>query len=182
MRHNNISQKTLLSLLIVLLTLSMMPYVRASSSQTSWEAPLPYEDALLNQTLTTYKASTYGEVSLSANLYVLEKNPPGAGQYELQIVAVAVANSRYTMNYDIYYLPDGIEYPQDPNCLTLGDNEAAWVDMGICFEYYGAWYDKVFITSNGFVVLDERAYNDYGGKWTSPTPQSIFPCFSLSFP
>ncbi|MGQ9459628.1 MAG: hypothetical protein ACUVRA_00145 [Candidatus Bathyarchaeaceae archaeon] len=50
----------------------------------------------------------------------------------------------------------------------MGDNEGVWVDIGWKFLYYGGWYDKVFITSNGFVVLDKRAYNDNGGTWTSP--------------
>jgi len=171
--------RILLSSLIILLMLSLMSVSRLqASSQTSWEAPLPYEDARLNQTLTTYTHDDHAEVGLSANLYVLDKDPLGA-EYEFEIAVIGAANTRHTMGYSTFYTPwQSIRF-RNPKTLTLGDNEGAWVDVETetfghyYFFCYGAWYDKVFVTSNGFVVLDERAYNDYGEKWTSPTPQSI---------
>ncbi|MFP3984968.1 MAG: PKD domain-containing protein [Candidatus Bathyarchaeia archaeon] len=166
-------KKIFASLTVILLVLSTMLVLRVqASSQTYWEAPLPHEDALLNQTLTTYKHETHGEVGLSANLYMLEKDYPQPGQYEFAIATVAAANSRYKQGYDTSYTTD-IIYIFNEVTLNLGDNEGVWVEIGWKFLYYGAWYDKVFITSNGFVVLDKRAYNDNGGKWTSPTPKSI---------
>jgi hypothetical protein len=161
--------------LATLLVLSILPTLMLpvyASSKSSWSAALPYEDALLNQTLTTYKHDTHAEVALSANLYVLQKDYPQPGQYEFAIAVVAAANSRYQMGYTASFTSGDIYEPS--NTLSLGDNSGAWVDTGAYgINYYGAWYRKIFISSNGFVVLDQRAYDDGGGKWTSPNPQSI---------
>lgn len=175
-----VSRKIFLLSLITLLALSTMPTsVFTTSSQTSWEAPLPCEDALLNQTLTTYRHDDHVEVGLSANLYVLQKDWPQPGQCELAVAVIAAANSRHTMGYHTFGPSWSPIQIYNPKTLTLGDDEGAWVNVETesfghhYFNYYGSWYNRVFVTSNGFVVLDERAYNDYSGKWTSPTPKSI---------
>jgi len=166
-------KKSSLSLATILLVLSTMLVLRVkASSQTYWEAPLPHEDALLNQTLTTYKHDNYAEVGLSANLYVLQKDYPQPGQYELALAVVVAANSRYNQGYTASYETNAINIWNE-KILTLGDDEGTWVDMGIWFNYYGAWYRKIFVSSNGFAVLDGRAYNDNDVKWTSPTPKAI---------
>ena len=104
-------------------------------------------------------------------MYELDKDPLGA-EYEFDIAVVVAANSRYCQGYGTSRKTDVVDLWNE-KILTLGDDEGAWVDMGIWFNYYGAWYKEVFVSSNGFVVLDGRAYNDSGGKWTRPTPETI---------
>jgi len=172
--------KILLSSLIILLMLPMMSVSRVwASSQTSWEATLPNEDAFLNQTLTTYTNDGYAELGLSANLYVLQKDYPQSGQYELAMAVIGAANTRHTMRYSVMNYPwHQIGFQSGWKTLILGDDEGARIDIETStyathFFHYGGWYEKVFVTSNGFIVLDPKAYNDHGGKWTSPTPTSI---------
>ena len=156
--------------------LSVMPW---SHAQTYWESPLPVQEVTqYDETLVTYESETHAEVALSVNLYQIVKDHPMPPQYDFSIPVVVAANSRRKMGYTASQITTDIIDIWNAKTLTLGDNEGVWVDiewidMPWEFLYYGAWYDKVFITSNGFVTFDERAYNDHGGKWTSPNPASI---------
>ena len=170
-------QKRILSSLMVLLLLGVLfnipVLVPAVQAQTSWGAPLPNQDWTVNQTLVTYKHDICSEVAVSANLYKILKDYPQPGQYEFAIATTVAANSRYNMGYTVSETEVGY-FPRAPDTLSLGDDEGAWIDLGSYeINYYGAHYRYVFVSSNGFVVLDTRAENDYGGKWTSPTPKTI---------
>lgn len=169
------SDRRLSLCLIVILLIPMISIFIGqvhAGSQQQWAAQLPSTDALLNQTLVTYKHDNYAEVGLGANLYVLQKDYPQPGQYEFALAVVAGANSRYAMGYSVTYGQADI-YIFNTQTLTLGDNQGVWINAPDLITYYGAWYDRVFVSSNGFVVLDQRAYDDSGGIWTSPTPKAI---------
>jgi len=175
-RHKNNSHKTLTACLTILLTLSMfsaMPTHVKADTVRSWHGYMPDEDKVIDQTIVAYNHDEHGEVAISANLYEINKDWPQPGQYEFVISVAVAANSRYQMGYTTTYDSGGNILIWGEDYLSLGDNEGAWVDIGFPFLYYGAWYDRAFITSNGFIVLDERAYNDNGGMWTNPDPQSI---------
>ena len=175
-KPKNNPHKTLAVCLTILLTLSMLSaipiHVQAYTPE-SWRGPLPDENQVINKTLGTYHHETYEEFALGANLYKIQKDYPQPGQYEFAISVAAAANSRYQMGYTTSSYDSGDIYIWGEVSLSLNDNEGIWVNIGFPFLYYGAWYDRVFITSNGFIVLDERAYNDNGGMWTNPNPQSI---------
>ena len=150
----------------------MLSMLSACHASTYWERLLPGQDTQYDETLVTYKNDANAEVALSANLYELNKDWPLTGQYEFSVPIVVAANSRRNMEYTASYGTSDV-YIYGAHTLNLGDNEGVWVDIGFPFFFYGAWYTKVFITSNGFVTFDGRAYNDNGGKWTSPNPTSI---------
>jgi hypothetical protein len=173
MIHKRTLELLLLVFSLLLSTLIVHIPKAQASSQTSWSALLPYEDARLNQTLTTYKHDTYAEATLSANLWEIDKDKPETGKYEVPIVVVAAANTRYKLGYNTRTGSGAIYPPTLPKTLTLGDNEGAWVsfDSGDAITFYGATYNKLFVTSNGLIILDPRAEN--GGVWTSPYPVSI---------
>jgi len=168
-------------LLIILAPLLVIPFeVHASaSSQSDWEGAFPAVSASLNQTLLSTSHDDYAEVSLSANLDSFEVNSPGTGQYQFNMAVSAAANTRRKSDYTISRQSGWDITIYNPHTITLGPNSGCWLDLMSIFAhafvigYYGATYRKVFITSNGFLVLDPRATNDGGGKWTSPTPTSI---------
>ena len=157
--------------------LSLMPWSHAS--QTYWQSTFPDQKVTqYNKTLHTYDTETHAEAALSVELYQLVKDHPAPPQYDFSIPVVVAANSRRKMGYTVF--EEAIDFIDIGNAktVTLGDNGGVWVDieelgMPWSFLHYGHRYDKVFITSNGFISFDNRSYNDNGGQWTSPNPASI---------
>jgi len=155
----------------------MIPWGHA---QEYWEVELPEEDTYYDETLVTSEYDANAHLSLGVNLYEINVDWPLAGQAAFSIPVVAAANSRRNMGYTVTYVGNDYIEIWDPQTLTLGDNDGEWVDIELLwmgqpydFLYYGHWYEKVFITSNGFVTFDPRAYPDNGVLWTSPNPVSI---------
>jgi len=175
--------KSLVSLILLwmIVVFSIFPIipmsVQAASSQTSWDGYFPSTSAYLDQTIETSNNDSHAEVSLAANMGEFIKHTDGT--YTFYVGVVAVANTRHNTGYSVSYSTSGIPSMHYVHTLTLSPNSGANISLdevqsGLCFNYYGATYHSVFITSNGFLVVDTKnAYSDDGGKWTSPTPRAI---------
>jgi len=85
---------------------------------------------------------------------------------ELRFRVSASANTRMGIHYDVWeedYYYYWVEVNQ-PTGIT-GDDDGAWIDLGFSFLYYGVYYHKIWVCSNGFITLNKT--------YTSPNPQNI---------
>jgi len=146
--------------------------------------------ALLDQTVKKSASNTYSDVSIGANVYKINKGDTadGATCNEVKVAVVVEANSRKSISYSLTGPIGSIDYwnwmPRDTcdhviSYNQLGDNNGWWVRVddsarnAWCINYYGVWYDRIWITTNGFVSFDPSACNTTDNRWTKPTPVAL---------
>ena len=157
-----------------------------TSSRGHWEGYYPSGTSVfINQSIETHTSDAYGFVKLVTN--VNETTYDSSGVWKTSLAVLAGGNTRVSENY-------GASYWTDPNPLyffnsldfkeikkldgtKLGNDEGTWIDLYTPFPYYGAWYDKLWVTSNGFVVLDTSEHYKQSETsyylWTTPIPSSF---------
>jgi len=103
-------------------------------------------------------------LSLSTEVAEYDENWQGTGSDLLGIRVLGTAHTRYGISYT-YVEGDGQElWPMENPIGLTGDDAGAWISIP-AFPYYGAWYDSVWVCSNGFL--------SFTSELTSPRPAYI---------
>jgi hypothetical protein len=137
----------------------------------------------IDQTVANAYDNGFIEIGLSATVNTLScvDVSGGAGRTETDVIVdvLGTANSRLGMDYSVAYgstktiKPSGLATVSE---LQNKDNAGCWrtLPTGKYIRYLGGWYDALWITTNGFIVLETRSHypkvDTTKPEWTSGTP------------
>ena len=154
------------------LVLMNTPGVKAASDKDSWDGYFPIDNAYLNQTLSTSKNDKYVMAGMSANLWQIQ-NGSKPGERSVWVSVDLTANSRLSFIYNGQFNMPG--YMPASSSLSgsipgLKDDMGTWVDVvGGSIAYYGGWYKKVFVSTNGFASFKGNSVVNRDGSVSYPT-------------
>jgi hypothetical protein len=167
-----------------------------SKVNTLW----PETSAYVNRTVANRATDAYAQVDLAAGVWSISKGVP-EGATTVSVNVLGCANSRNKVGYD--WLTQGLTetYQYDIESVgsnlkgtcdvnAMGDDGGVWVNVadlyslyGTTFSthmlvYYGHWYNWVYISSNGFIVLSNTKGVmgvEIPTEWKTKTPPSTWP-------
>jgi len=154
----------------------------AASSRTQFENYFPANDGCYYQNLETHGVDPTGhmEVAMTANVASLTKDASNF-QRTAKVSVQVLANTRLLAGYsNTQGSPDnwGTGSMENPiNSKNFADNEGKWVTSSNPIAFYGSWYTRIYITTNGFVALGADPSKIVDGtlpdsSWVNP-PSSI---------
>lgn len=187
-------------LVVAAMVLSVLPILSdnaaaVSSDQSNLRLLWPNTNTVLNQTVGTYVQDGKTPVGLSVNAWDIALNRQ-TNYNSLGMAIELSSNSRQGLSYSAkllnynggsYYqaarqqLPIVDYNPSSPSIDPFPDNGGVWLDYYFpsdnnLFGYHGAYYNKIFVASNGFIVLSHSDYylaEKTSLWWGSPTMPSI---------
>jgi len=182
------SRKTV-SLVVVAAFISMLFVgIGGASAGTSpftdsWVGYPPSVRAELNDALSTKAVDGTGnaEADLAVTMDLIDPpGEPGGSHDYYEVGFTTTLFSHVTGKVGYSSLVGGINpnlWVNGNNVLSLADNGGKWVVLpSWYFPYYGAWYDRVFVSANGFILLGQSATDtDVETIYTTKAPSSTYP-------
>lgn len=170
---STINSKRVLALvaatLIIVTLIPQLPKVFATNEKGRWHADRPRMSLFLNDRTENMSVDDEATVGIGVDFQSYGddvSSAPFSGDDGFTLPIVATANTRKTINYlsDRYgSLVNGFpstQGMQDTGICT--DDGGVWEDLGFGFYFYGGpgpnpscCYDKVWISSNGFVSFQD---------------------------
>jgi hypothetical protein len=153
------------------------PLVGVATTSTSWNGYLPAKTLApsavpINQTLVTSVKDSYAEMGVSANIGAvkLPNAITGENYFEVIVNLMAMANTRLQNGYlETGNFQLSIPTSLDNSPRTLGADQGIQVSLGRYFVcYYGAYYNKMYISSNGFLILTNEFPSSIPSSWNIP--------------
>jgi len=173
-----IRRKSIAGLYVAILIASSLMITSDSASaatattETSWTGFLPSADDTsirpVNQTLVNSGSDSIADLGLVANIDFIQ--PPAYTDtfYEVKINTLASASTRKVFGYSALY--DSLSIPSSlANSQSVGNNGGVQISTGsarCCF--YGMWYNNMYVSSNGFVVMTNGFPSTVPSEWNTP--------------
>lgn len=177
------------SMIVVIVLVSVLfAGIRDGSASTSpftntWSGYTPNTMVDLNDVLSTdtQDSSNNADVSFAVAVDSIVP-PPSAGQnyYDVALTTTVLSHCSGLWSYGATTGTVLAQFWRNGDTAILGsDNGGRWVQFppGRYFPYYGAWYDRVFVAANGFILLGQSGATDTDVEtvYTTKTPSSSFP-------
>ena len=157
------------------------------TTKTSWSGYLPKDTdrqyVPVNQTLTNHASDTHAEHSLVVNIDHIDLPHTGDNYYEVVLNVVGMANSRLLTDY--YAISNSADQSL-PKSLSGGGSwtltgqggKSVFTGDGVHLCYYGIWYDHLYISTNGFVIMTNEFPNAIPNEWVLPLASGSIPSTS----
>jgi len=147
-----------------------------------WYGYPPNVRADLNDVLSVKAVDATGNAEVNFAVTADLIDPPGGtthDYYEVGFQTTVFSHVTGKVGYSLYpgyYNPN--LWVNGYNEIDLADDGGKWVSLlDWYFPYYGAWYDRVFVSANGFILFGQEGAVDTSVEtiYTTKTPSTTYP-------
>lgn len=148
----------------------------------------PSSSTLMNQTVSSKNSDTYCRVGLAVNAWDTILNANSGTSHTVTLGISAGASCRNAYNYKMVKAVNNVNsfdniwgvitsHPNDAVKVTLPNDGGIWVSLtragySDMYSMYGAYFDMMYISSDGFIVLAGSEYYSSMdiNSWNSAAP------------
>lgn len=180
-REKAILRKSIAAAIVTMFLLTVLPALseEGEASSTYWESYLPSANSAPDASLSTQGLDPNGraEVNLASNIAYIDVPTTAHPYYEIGVYCTAGADTWGKIGYNAPVTGGTANYLWPVTEMSIADEQGVWISFhsGFYFQYFGKWYSKVYVSSNGFVSFDQDCVAGSDTTWTRPSPDVVLP-------
>lgn len=160
-------KKQLLALLIAtsLLLGSFLIYPVNATETFDWSKPRPSRYRTFDNVLGSHFTDGKAAIGIGVHICDYVENESAYPYDEVRFRISVSANTRVGIDYEVFDYGNYYWYDVYRPSNISADDSGVWLPLGFKFLFYGVYYTKVWICSNGFLCFDSET--------TDSNPQTI---------